>query len=75
MERCLYVFNSDAVYLRDGVRSGGVGQTTCLKLVVRTIDCCHHALNLKLAVVFVADMACNFFFLQMETQVANKIFS
>lgn len=74
MERCLYVFNSDAVYLRDGVRSGGVGQTTCLKLVVRTIDCCHHALNLKLAVVFLQIWHA-IFILQMETQVANTIFS
>lgn len=40
------------------VRSGArAGQTTCLKLVVCAIDSCHHALNLKLAVNFVADMA------------------
>lgn len=58
VERGLYVFNSDAVYLRDGTEiRWRAGQTICLKFVVCAIDCCHHALNLKLAMVFVADMA------------------
>lgn len=47
------LFTSEMV-LRSG---GGAGQTICLKFVVWAIDCRHHALNLKLALVFVAEMA------------------
>lgn len=41
-----------------GLRLGeGARQTICLKFVVCAIDCCHHTLKLKQAIVFVADMA------------------
>lgn len=53
MSLTVMLFTSEMV-VRSG---GGAGQTTCLKLVVCATDCCHHTLNLKLAVVFVADMA------------------
>lgn len=81
MSLTVMLFTSEMV-LRSG---GGAWQTICLKFIVCTIDCRHHALNLKLAIVFVANMARYFinrnrdglqsFYFKQFSDFAHSIFS